>query len=103
MALTVIFTLGEKPESGLCRLKRGSQAGWTEAVQGIASLLRSLIPNPSRSAVTLPAISNECANPAISPADEWGFVTRLLVRVLPHSFPHGNPVPRSQFALPGTR
>lgn len=80
-----------------------SQAGWTVAEESITSLGRSLIFKPSRCAVTLPAIPNECANPAISATAEWGFVTRLLVHVLPRSFPPGNPVPRSQFALPGTR
>lgn len=99
----IISILGEKPESGLCRLKCCTQAGWSEAEQSIISPGRSLILNPPRCAVTLPAIRDECANPAISAADEWGFVTRLLEHVLPRSCPHGNPVPRSQFALPGTR
>lgn len=94
-----LFSSSEKSQNGLkCR----SQAGWSEAEESITSLGGSLILNPPRCAVTLPAISNECANPAISAADEWGFVTRLLVHVLPRSFPHGKPVPRSQFALPGT-
>lgn len=74
-------------------------------MKSITSRCRSclvLILNPSKSAVILPAINDDCTNPTISPTDQWGFVTRLLVHFLPLFFPRHKHLPRSQFVVCGT-